>query len=129
MNNIVNCLTPEPKSHSFVDTIHGLTDKLHQLSHLGHDDNKSKSGNFFNHLRVNSISSCSKKVFAVGDKTRKKLQAMKLKLVRFRHHPSLSYGHPESFGRHHKSTFDRIKPHTLSQSLPLTNVTKLIAQK
>lgn len=47
MNNIVNlpCLTPEPiKSHSFVDTIHGLTDKLHQLSHLGHDDNKSKSG-------------------------------------------------------------------------------------
>lgn len=51
MNNIVNlsCLTPEPKSHSFVDTIHGLTDRLHQLSHLGHDscDNKSKSGNFF----------------------------------------------------------------------------------
>lgn len=44
MNNIVNaipCLTPEPKSHSFVDTIQ---DKLHQLSHLGHDDNKSKSG-------------------------------------------------------------------------------------
>lgn len=44
MNSIVNCLTPEPKSHSFVDTIHGLTDKLQQLSGLGHDDNKSKSG-------------------------------------------------------------------------------------
>lgn len=44
MNSIVNCLTPEPKSHSFVDTIHGLTDKLHQLSGLGHDDSKSKSG-------------------------------------------------------------------------------------
>jgi len=50
MPNVVNlsCLTPEPKSHSFVDTIHGLTDKLHQLSHLGHDDDrKNKSGNSF----------------------------------------------------------------------------------
>lgn len=45
MNNVVNCITPEPKSHSFVDTLHGLSDKLHQLSHLGgHDDSKSKSG-------------------------------------------------------------------------------------
>lgn len=45
MSNIVNLqsLTPEPKTHSFVDTIHGLTDKLHQLRH----DDKSKSGNFF----------------------------------------------------------------------------------
>lgn len=44
MSNIVNLqsLTPEPKTHSFVDTIHGLTDKLHQLRH----DDKSKSGNF-----------------------------------------------------------------------------------
>ncbi|XP_070497309.1 diacylglycerol kinase 1 isoform X3 [Chironomus tepperi] len=42
MNNIVNfqCLTPETKTHSFVDTLHGLTDKLHQLRH----DDKSKSG-------------------------------------------------------------------------------------
>lgn len=41
MSNIVNLqsLTPEPKAHSFVDTI---TDKLHQLRH----DDKSKSGNF-----------------------------------------------------------------------------------
>lgn len=44
-NMNMSCITPEPKSHSFVDTIHGLTDKLHQLSHLGHDD-KSKSGKF-----------------------------------------------------------------------------------
>lgn len=44
MSNIVNLqsLTPEPKAHSFVDTIHGLTDKLHQLRH----DDKSKSGKF-----------------------------------------------------------------------------------
>lgn len=48
MNNIVNlqCLTPEPKSHSFVDTLHGLTDKLHQLRH----DDKSKSGKCSFHL-------------------------------------------------------------------------------
>lgn len=44
MNQIVNfqCLTPETKTHSFVDTLHGLTDKLHQLRH----DDKSKSGKF-----------------------------------------------------------------------------------
>lgn len=55
MSNIVDlsCLTPEPK-HSFVDKIHGLTDKLQSLSHLGHDSAsdgaKGKAGNC---LRLN----------------------------------------------------------------------------
>ncbi len=45
MSNIVNLqsLTPEPKAHSFVDTI---PDKLHQLRH----DDKSKSGKFLTSL-------------------------------------------------------------------------------
>lgn len=51
MNNIVDlstCITPEThKAHSFVDKIHGLTDKLQALSHLGHDSiecSRGKSG-------------------------------------------------------------------------------------
>ena len=50
MNNIVNfqCLTPETKTHSFVDTLHGLTDKLHQLRH----DDKSKSGKFLSGIPI-----------------------------------------------------------------------------
>lgn len=48
MNNIVDlstCITPEThKAHSFVDKIHGLTDKLQALSHLGHDSIESSRG-------------------------------------------------------------------------------------
>lgn len=55
LNNIVDVPPPsslsEPR-HSFVDKIHGLTDKLQALSHIGHEagDTKGKSGNLCFHF-------------------------------------------------------------------------------
>lgn len=50
LNNLVEIqptVTPSEPRQSFVDKIHGLTDKLQSLGHIGHDsssDAKGKSG-------------------------------------------------------------------------------------
>ncbi|XP_065086474.1 diacylglycerol kinase 1 [Ochlerotatus camptorhynchus] len=50
LNNIIDLPTPQPSQesqrNSFVDRIHGITDKLQSLGHLGHDtgDRQGKSG-------------------------------------------------------------------------------------
>lgn len=50
LNNLVEIqptVTPSEPRQSFVDKIHGITDKLQSLGHIGHDsssDAKGKSG-------------------------------------------------------------------------------------
>lgn len=46
MSNVVDISTPEPSKHHFTDKMHGITDKLQSLSHIGHEStDKTKSGN------------------------------------------------------------------------------------
>ncbi|XP_055619017.1 diacylglycerol kinase 1 isoform X2 [Toxorhynchites rutilus septentrionalis] len=48
INNIIDLPTPQPSQesqrNSFVERIHGITDKLQSLGHLGHESSESRQG-------------------------------------------------------------------------------------
>ena len=54
LNNVVELPSNESQRNSFVERIHGLTDKLQSLGHLGHEssEGKGKSGNYIIHVVV-----------------------------------------------------------------------------